>query len=98
MKHSPRWCGDTNSKPDQKLSNFGEEVNSPFYPRTVKALISGDERILETARLVNSPESQESQATQTPATAWSYRESDTFSRINVCKYPSFNRDVVISHR
>ena len=32
------------------------EVNSPFYPRTVKTLTSGDERILETARLVNSPE------------------------------------------
>ena len=32
------------------------EVNSPFYPRTVKNLTRGDERILETARLVNSPE------------------------------------------
>ena len=68
--------------------------NFTVLPTDGKTLNSGDERILETASLVNSPEferlrenakyetlnteSQEFQATQTPATAWSYRGSDTF--------------------
>ena len=107
---------DVNSKPDQNGFNFGVEVNSPFYPRTVKTLTSGDERILETARLVNSPEFERLRENAKYQTLkhWKSRiPSDPNSRdsmelsriahfliskINVCKYPSFNRDVFISYR